>query len=122
MQPVLAADDSMSSGEMMNYIGHGAVMFKLILFLIVLLFLLKAFGLLTKKVFKYVKDFNKGWQVVKDHVQQVIQIRDKDCLITFIQPVKRSVRFVKPSSRAAILIKPCPALRFALAFGLYLGV
>jgi cytochrome c oxidase cbb3-type subunit 3 len=53
MQPAMAVDDSLSSGEIMDYVGYGAVVFMLILFLIVFLLLLKAFRLLTKLVYKY---------------------------------------------------------------------
>jgi len=47
-QPVLAADDSLLSGEMMNYIGFGAIVFTLILFVIVMLVLLRTFKVMTK--------------------------------------------------------------------------
>jgi cytochrome c oxidase cbb3-type subunit 3 len=49
-QPVLAKDDSMLSGETMNYIGFGAIIITLIVVVVALLVLLRAFNVLTKIV------------------------------------------------------------------------
>ncbi|MGZ3871849.1 MAG: cbb3-type cytochrome c oxidase N-terminal domain-containing protein [Mucilaginibacter sp.] len=52
IQPVMAADDSLIPGDVMNYIGYGAVVTMLILFIIVMLVLLKTFRVLTKIILK----------------------------------------------------------------------
>ncbi|WP_448697533.1 cbb3-type cytochrome c oxidase N-terminal domain-containing protein [Mucilaginibacter sp. AW1-3] len=49
-QPVLAKSDSLLSGETMNYIGFGAIVFTLILFVIVMLVLLRTFKVMTRIV------------------------------------------------------------------------
>jgi len=51
-QPILAADDSLVSGETMNYIGFGAIVFTLLLFVVVMLVILRAFNVLTRVVLK----------------------------------------------------------------------
>jgi cytochrome c oxidase cbb3-type subunit 3 len=53
MQPVMAADDSLISGDVKNYIGFGLIVVTLLLFAVALLVLLKAFKVLTKVIFKY---------------------------------------------------------------------
>jgi hypothetical protein len=59
-----------------------------------------------EKGLNFDKDFNKERQVVKDHAQPMIQIRDRDCLITFIRPAKGNVRFIRPSSEVMDKIFP----------------
>lgn len=49
----MAADDGMLSVETMNYIGYGAIVVTLLLFVIVLLVLLRTFKVLTRVIFKY---------------------------------------------------------------------
>ena len=52
IQPALAADDSMSTGQLQNYIGFGAVIAMLLLFLLALLVLLRTFKILTRIILK----------------------------------------------------------------------
>jgi cytochrome c oxidase cbb3-type subunit 3 len=52
--PAFAEDDhSLLSAETQNYIGYGAVVFALVLFIVALLVLLRVFRILTKIVLKY---------------------------------------------------------------------
>ena len=54
VQPVFAEDDhSMLTPQMQNYIGYGAIVFALLLFVVVMLMLLHTFKLLTRIVLKY---------------------------------------------------------------------
>lgn len=53
MQPAMAASDSLIPTDIMNYIGYGAIVTMLLLFLIVMLILLKTFKVLTRIIFKY---------------------------------------------------------------------
>lgn len=50
LQPVFAQDGGMSSGEMMNVVGYAFIIFTLILFIIAMLVLLRAFKVLTKLI------------------------------------------------------------------------
>ena len=50
VQPVLAEDESLSSAQLMNYWGYGAIMLMLVLFLVVLLVLLRTFKVLTMAI------------------------------------------------------------------------
>jgi cytochrome c oxidase cbb3-type subunit 3 len=52
VQPCFAADDSLISGEMQNYIGYGLIFIALVLFLVVLLILLRTFKVLTRVILK----------------------------------------------------------------------
>jgi cytochrome c oxidase cbb3-type subunit 3 len=52
MQPAMAGDDSLIPGNVMNYIGFGAIVTMLLLFVIVMLVLLKTFKILTRVVLK----------------------------------------------------------------------
>ncbi|WP_419701542.1 cbb3-type cytochrome c oxidase N-terminal domain-containing protein [Mucilaginibacter sp. NFX135] len=52
MQPAMANDDSLIPGNVMNYIGFGAIVTMLLLFVIVMLVLLKTFKILTRVVLK----------------------------------------------------------------------
>ncbi len=54
VQPVFAEDDhSMLTPETQNYIGYGAIVFALLLFVVVMLMLLRTFKLLTRIILKY---------------------------------------------------------------------
>ncbi|MBS7563327.1 c-type cytochrome [Mucilaginibacter sp. Bleaf8] len=48
LQPALAADDSLIPDDIKNYIGYGAIMVMLLLLIVAMLVLLKAFRVLTK--------------------------------------------------------------------------
>lgn len=50
LQPAFAADGGLSSGELMNYVGYGFIIFTLILFIIVMLVLLRTFKVLTRLI------------------------------------------------------------------------
>ncbi|MDB5005537.1 MAG: cytochrome [Mucilaginibacter sp.] len=50
--PTMAANDSLIPGDLMNYIGYGAVVFMLLLLIIVLLVLLKTTKILTRIILK----------------------------------------------------------------------
>ncbi|MGN8068855.1 cbb3-type cytochrome c oxidase N-terminal domain-containing protein [Mucilaginibacter sp. 22184] len=52
MQPAMASDDSLIPGDVMNYIGFGAIVAMLLLFVIVMLVLLKTFKILTRVVLR----------------------------------------------------------------------
>ena len=53
MHPAMAKNDSLLSGEMMNYIAYGAIMFTLIIFVIAFLVVLRAFRVITRIVLKH---------------------------------------------------------------------
>jgi cytochrome c oxidase cbb3-type subunit 3 len=52
IQPAAAKSDSLISGELMDYIGYGAVITMLFLFLVVMLVLLRTFKVLTRIILK----------------------------------------------------------------------
>jgi cytochrome c oxidase cbb3-type subunit 3 len=52
IQPATATDDSLIPGDVMNYIGVGAIFFTLLLVVVALLVILKAFKVLTRIVLK----------------------------------------------------------------------
>ncbi|NHA03350.1 c-type cytochrome [Mucilaginibacter sp. HC2] len=52
IQPAMASDDSLIPGDVMNYIGFGAIVSMLLLFVIVMLVLLKTFKILTRVVLR----------------------------------------------------------------------
>lgn len=52
LQPAVAADDSLTAGELQNYIGYGFIIVMLLLFLIVMLVLLRTFKILTRIILK----------------------------------------------------------------------
>jgi len=52
IQPALAADETMSAGELQNYVGYGFIVAVLLLFLIVMLVLLRTFKVLTRLILK----------------------------------------------------------------------
>ncbi len=52
MQPAMAANDSLIPGDVQNYIGYGAIVFTLLLFLVVMLVLLRTFKVLTRIILK----------------------------------------------------------------------
>lgn len=49
-------------------------------------------------------DFNKAYekekQVVTDHAQPLIHINGKQVSVSFIEPAKGSIKFIRPSSKA----------------------
>lgn len=52
MQPLHAQSDSLISGDVQNYIGYGAIVIMLLLFLTVMVVLLRTFKVLTKVILK----------------------------------------------------------------------
>jgi cytochrome c oxidase cbb3-type subunit 3 len=52
MQPAMAKDDSLIAGDVMNYIGYGAIFFTLLLFIVAMLVVLRAFRVVTRMVLK----------------------------------------------------------------------
>jgi len=46
-------------------------------------------------------DYDREQQVVKDHAKPEIQISDGYIRVTFVQPAKGSVKFLRPSSTAS---------------------
>lgn len=52
IQPAAAKSDSLISGELMDYIGYGAIIAMLFLFLVVMLVLLRTFKVLTRIILK----------------------------------------------------------------------
>ncbi len=52
VQTAAAKGDSLMSGNMQNYIGYGAIMGMLVLFIIVLLILLRAFKVMTRVILR----------------------------------------------------------------------
>lgn len=52
MQPAMAKDDSLLSGETMDYIGYGAIMLTLIIILIACLVMLRAFQAVTRVILR----------------------------------------------------------------------
>lgn len=52
VQPAAAKSDSLISGELMDYIGYGAIITMLFLFLVVMLVLLRTFKVLTRIILK----------------------------------------------------------------------
>lgn len=52
VQPIMAKDDSLIPGDVMNYIAAGAIFFTLILIVVALLVVLRAFRIVTRMVLK----------------------------------------------------------------------
>jgi cytochrome c oxidase cbb3-type subunit 3 len=52
IQPAAAKSDSLTSAELMDYIGYGAIIIMLFLFLVVMLVLLRTFKVLTRIILK----------------------------------------------------------------------
>lgn len=52
MQPTMAKDDSLIPGDVMNYIGYGAIFFTLLLVVAAMLMVLKAFRVMTRIVLR----------------------------------------------------------------------
>jgi hypothetical protein len=53
-----------------------------------------------EKGLNFNKDFDKEKQVVKDHARPLITIIGKQVSITFTQPAKGNIKFIRPSSEA----------------------
>jgi cytochrome c oxidase cbb3-type subunit 3 len=52
IQPAMAADEGMLSADLMNYIGYGAIVLMLMLFLVAMLLLLRTFKILSRIILK----------------------------------------------------------------------
>jgi hypothetical protein len=91
----------------MNW-GKGIIIGMGLFMLFIILMCVKMFALPAdeydhhyyEKGLNFDKDFDKEKQVVKDHARPLISIIEKQVSVTFAEPAKGSIKFIRPSSEA----------------------
>jgi cytochrome c oxidase cbb3-type subunit 3 len=83
-QPVLAANDSLTSAETQNYIGYGAILGMMLLFLMVLLVLLRTFKVMTKVILKLQGYTNEQIIAEMQPVKKAKKVKKEDVWIKLL--------------------------------------
>lgn len=91
----------------MNW-GKGIIIGMGLFMLFIILMCVKMFALPAdeydhhyyEKGLNFDKDFDKEKQVVKDHARPLISIIEKQVSVTFAEPAKGNIKFIRPSSEA----------------------